>query len=244
MLQNNTSLPYHQTLPAYLISRQFIKSMGHLLDWSSVVKDESVVYNAIIKPDASLSVQADYLVNATRSIHTVTIHTIITEYQCLHQENVLQNDETFIYPTTIFFLSLLSHRSQPFLFKDESQGRPICTLIAPSAKQHVLMAHSSNTTFPTPTTEPTYLCKKVKGLPRSRHNQITIEDFLHVAVRGAAPRKVSTARLQRSHYKMYLTTSSKKCLSRLSTKRLFYSCFKSQHSYFSFPLSWRHKLTS
>ena len=84
MLQNNTSLPYHQTLPAYLISRQFIKSMGHLLDWSSVVKDESVVYNAIIKPDASLSVQADYLVNATRSIHTVTIHTIITEYQCPH----------------------------------------------------------------------------------------------------------------------------------------------------------------
>ena len=72
LLQSNTSIPYDQSLPAYLISRQFIKSMGHLLDWSSVVKDDSVVYNAIIKPDASLSVQTDYLVNATRLIQTRT----------------------------------------------------------------------------------------------------------------------------------------------------------------------------
>ena len=47
--------------------------------------------------------------------------------------------------------------------KDESSGQTLKLLIAPSAKQHVVLTMGDNAMFPVPTSEPKILCKKVKG---------------------------------------------------------------------------------
>ena len=54
-------------------------------------------------------------------------------------------------------------RNMPFKMKDESSGQTLKLLIAPSAKQHVVLTMGDNAMFPVPTSEPKILCKKVKG---------------------------------------------------------------------------------
>lgn len=135
-------------------------------------------------------------------------------------------------------------KNQPFRLKCESGGRPLHTLVAPSAKQHILTCYPTNSLFPVPISNKSDLiCKKLKGIQRSQHSNITLRDFINVAIKGQPARRVPTARLQRSSYCIYLTRGSKSCLSRLSSKRLFDSRFKTQQSFFSFPLNWLNKLS-
>ena len=79
----------------------------------------------------------------------------------------------------------------------------------------------------------------IKGLPRNRHGNLTYDDFVSVGIRNQPARKIPTARFQRCAYKIYLTASTKKTLSKLSSKRLFYEELAKSQSHFSVPLNWK-----
>jgi hypothetical protein len=96
--------------------------------------------------------------------------------------------------------------------------------------------------FPTPPTESCLLAKKIKGISRNKHHNVTIHDFIDVALRGKEPKKMETHRLTRRTYRIYMTRHTKKCLSRLSTKRLFYNKHRRPQSFMSFPLNWKPML--
>ena len=81
------------------------------------------------------------------------------------------------------------------------------------------------------------------GIPRSRHAQVSYFDFLDVGILQKPAKKVATAKLRRSYYKIYLTKEAKRCLSRLSTKRLFDSRFRQKQSFMSFPLNWKKRIS-
>ena len=85
--------------------------------------------------------------------------------------------------------------------------------------------------------------KKPIGLPRSRHKQVQLHDFVNVALHKTIPRNIATARFQKSCYNIYLLKGKKRCLSRLSTKRLYDSKMRTNHCEFSLPLHWKSWLT-
>lgn len=147
-------------------------------------------------------------------------------------------------------LKKLSNLSQPDLspfltylsFSHQAGGQAIRCIVACSAKQHVVTAYPHDAKFPTPPSEAQLLAKKIKGIPRSKHHEVSVKDFIEIALRGKQPKKIQTGRLSRSSYKIFMTRHSKKCLSRLSTKRLFYEKFKRSQSFVSFPLNWKSVL--
>lgn len=123
--------------------------------------------------------------------------------------------------------------------KDESGGFPIQSLVSPSCKQHIITTFHPEDRFPHSNRDAITLCKKVKGVPKKIQKNITYNDFLGVTVRGQKPKTVETARLQRSRYMIYLTKQTKKSISKLSRKRLYFTKFKTDSSFFSFPLNWK-----
>ena len=153
-------------------------------------------------------------------------------------------------PARLKSLKKLSNLSQPDLspfltylsFSHQAGGQAIRCIVACSAKQHVVTAYPHDAKFPTPPSEAQLLAKKIKGIPRSKHHEVSVKDFIEIALRGKQPKKIQTGRLSRSSYKIFMTRHSKKCLSRLSTKRLFYEKFKRSQSFVSFPLNWKSVL--
>ena len=86
------------------------------------------------------------------------------------------------------------------------------------------------------------LTKKVKGIPRSRHDQVTLLDFRDVSVHNRPSRVVLTASLKKTSFQIFLLRSKKRLLSRFSVKRLYDDRFRRKHSYFSFPLNWKGRI--
>ena len=126
--------------------------------------------------------------------------------------------------------------------KDESGGKCIQSLISPSCKQHIITTFHPDDRFPRSNRDAITLCKKVKGIPRAAQKNISYNDFLGVTVHGQKPKSVETARLQRSRYMIYLTKHTKKSISKLSRKRLYFTKYKTDSSFFSFPLNWKSSL--
>ena len=131
-------------------------------------------------------------------------------------------------------------RNQPFLLKTETNTRPLHCLLAPSAKQHLIMM-APKSKYPRLSGRPYLLCKKIKGISRNRHSNITYLDFVDVAVKNRLAKKVTTGRFQRDNFNMFVIQSDKKCLSNLSTKRVYDKRYKTSTSFFSFPLNWRSR---
>lgn len=132
-------------------------------------------------------------------------------------------------------------RNQPFLLKSETNTRLLSSLIAPSAKQHLIMLAPKKSKYPRIVGRPGLLCKKVKGISRTRHDSITYMDFINVAVHRMPARKVTTGRFQKNQYQIFVVQNQKKCLSHLSTKRVYSSDFKTPTSFYSLPLSWKSR---
>ena len=126
--------------------------------------------------------------------------------------------------------------------KDESQGLCLRSVISPSCKQHILTTFHPSDTFPNSKQDALTLCKKVKGIPRRLQKDISYDDFLGVTVQNNPPKKVQTARLHKSRYMIYLTRQTKKSISKISRKRLFFTKFKTESSFFSFPINWKNSL--
>jgi len=196
--EKNISIPYHKSLVSYFLTNQFIKTIGPILDWSSIMNPDSFIFKNLIDQSESVQPQLEYLAS--------------------------------------------KHKNKAFRMKCEANGMAIRTILAPSAKQHIVTAYPPDASFPIPSEEVHLLAKKIKGLPRSKHREITMSDFIDVSLRGTKGRKISSNRLSRSIYTIYLCKNTKTCLSRLSTKRLFYNKFRRNQSFFSFPLNWKTKL--
>lgn len=80
------------------------------------------------------------------------------------------------------------------------------------------------------------------GVPRNKHGDVDVEEFINVTIKGQPAKKLGIARLERHVFKIYLTTSTKRCLSRLTTKRLYTSKTRSTRCWFSLPLDWKQRL--
>ena len=82
------------------------------------------------------------------------------------------------------------------------------------------------------------------GLPKHCHDDVGIEEFELVTVQRQQPMKLRIARLERKCLKIYLTSHVKRCLSRLTTKRLFDKKTRTKRAFFSVPLNWKDYLNS
>ena len=158
-----------------------------------------------------------------------------------------------------------------FHLKDESGGRKLKSVYASSAKvtwkvlalihvisvyfqskrfplyfflqQHIVTYYDPEGTYPFASfSNDLILTKKVKGIPRSRHDQVTLLDFRDVSVHNRPSRVVLTASLKKTSFQIFLLRSKKRLLSRFSVKRLYDDRFRRKHSYFSFPLNWKGKI--
>ena len=195
LLDNDAFIPFEESIPAYLLSRAFIKSIGPILDFSSILGPESYIEKAFLSNSKTLTAQAK-------------------------------------------ILSVLT-KNRPMLIKDETNAQPMKALIAGSCKQHICTVFTNTQSFPLCDGEYKVLTKKAKGLPRSRHNQVTLADYVSVCVNKNDARVIGTARIQRSAYRLYLTKGSKKCLGRFTVKRYLDSRHRTKSSFYSFPLNWK-----
>ena len=67
LLKNGQSIPFYQSLPSYLLARHFIRSMGEILDWSSILGEQSFIFKSFIEPNASLVAQTEVLAKLTKN---------------------------------------------------------------------------------------------------------------------------------------------------------------------------------
>lgn len=82
------------------------------------------------------------------------------------------------------------------------------------------------------------------GLPRHCHDAVGIEEFELVSVQRKQPLKLRIARLERKCYRIYLSSHVKRCLSRLTTKRLFDKKTRTKRAFFSLPTNWKDYLNN
>ena len=84
------------------------------------------------------------------------------------------------------------------------------------------------------------LSKKAKGISRAvQKRHLNFFDFHETVVENKLSKKVIVSSLKRKTFKIYLIQNRKKLLSRFSSKRLFSNKFRTQNSFFSFPLNFR-----
>ena len=57
LLQENRRIPFTSSLVSYFLANQYIKVFAPILDWSSIIDQNSFVYNTLIKPSATLTAQ-------------------------------------------------------------------------------------------------------------------------------------------------------------------------------------------
>ena len=139
------------------------------------------------------------------------------------------------------FLSLKT-KNMSFHLKDETGASLLKCLVMSSSKQYMITRNTKSAMFPNKNKDSEIVTRKIKGLPRSKHHTVSFIDFSEIAIENKPARKVITARLKRTQFRIYLVKSRKKLLSRFSVKRLFSDRYKTDSSYFSFPLNWRSKI--
>ena len=129
LLLNKKTIPYDRSTVAHFLATQFLGCVGPILDWSSIINDDSYIYKTILRDSPPHLTMARFLVDHTRN--------------------------------------------QPFRMKCEGSGQALRTLLAPSAKQHLLTSFLPDQSYPTASSEARLLCKKVKG--KQQH-------FFHVSI--------------------------------------------------------------
>ena len=150
----------------------------------------------------------------------------------------------FLDPSLKYQIEYLATRTknQPYKVKEESGCQLLESIIASSAKQHLVTTFPNTAYFPTNRGNPVVLTKKIKGVPRSRHNEVTIADFTDVAVSNKPPRVLITASLKKISFRIYLIKTRRKLLSRFSVKRLYSERYRTRNSFYSFPLNWKGRV--
>ena len=192
--RDNTTIPYHESLTAYLLAKQYIKVLGPILDFSSINNSESYVKKAFLDQCTALTRQVEFLIQVTSR--------------------------------------------RPHKLKDEASGMCLKNVINPSSKQYHIQLLNPENLYPHLTMDGVPLTKKIKGIPKKHQSSIGFSQFKNVAIKNLPPQKIVTRRLQRNSYRIYLIQQSKKCLSRLTTKRLFDKRARNRICYCSFPLNW------
>ena len=167
----------------------------------------------------------------------------ILDWSCISQDSyvfktIIRNDRSL--RAQLEYLSIICKNSS-FLLKDEANNKLLRSIVASSAKQYIVQTHSSDLEYPILSPLSSTLAKKCKGLPRSRHPDVSYSDFSNIAIRNKPARKytVNTASLKRQNYNIFLLKGTKKKLSKYSVKRLYSERYKRNLSFFSFPLNWR-----
>ena len=108
-------------------------------------------------------------------------------------------------------LKLLSRKTKNanYKLKNESCGHNLKQCICSSPKQYIVTSHPDEL-YPVASLEHRELAKKVKGLPRQVHPQITFCDFVTVAMEEIKPRVIVHASLRRVSLKIVMITTKKK----------------------------------
>lgn len=146
------------------------------------------------------------------------------------------------FPELALPFKLLSKKTKNanFKLKDESGSHELKQVICSSPKQYIITAHTPNS-FPVASFEHCEVGKKIKGLPRHTHNQITFYDFVDVAMLVKKPKIIVHASLRRVSLKIVMIKTKKKILSRTNSKRIFANVFRTSGSFFSFPLNFKKR---
>lgn len=138
----------------------------------------------------------------------------------------------------------LTTKNEPFRLKFENDGCLIAGIFSPSSKQHVILAHEENETYPRYSNPIRPLIKKIRGLPRSYHKDVTVTDFQNVACDDIPAQKILQARLARSGWAIHLTQGSRKTLTRGGFKRIVVRNTKNNFTFFNFPIFWKNIIES
>ena len=149
-----------------------------------------------------------------RSITSMSLATtFIRAFGRLLDWSSVDNEDSYVFKTMVFLDPSLKYqieylatrtKNQPYKVKEESGCQLLESIIASSAKQHLVTTFPNTAYFPTNRGNPVVLTKKIKGVPRSRHNEVTIADFTDVAVSNKPPRVLITASLKKISFRIYL----------------------------------------
>ena len=85
LLTQGMQIPFETSLTAFLDATAFTKTFGRIIDWSSIIHDDSVVYNTIVRPSPSVSAQvAVVVINDVDIVVVLIIETYInTIFHCI-----------------------------------------------------------------------------------------------------------------------------------------------------------------
>ena len=187
-----------------------------------------------------------------RSITSMSLATAFVQtFGRLLDWSSVDNEDSYVLKTIVSMDPYLKYqieylaartKNQPYKLKEESGCQLMESIIASSAKQHLVTTFPITARFPKIRGDPVILTKKIKGIPRSRHGEISIADFTNVAVSNRPPRVLITASLKKISFRIYLIKTRKKLLSRFSVKRLYSERYRTKTSFYSFPLNWKGRV--
>ena len=178
LVQEDIEIEYSQSLPAFVLSRDYVRAFGKILDFSSIVQKHGWIYKSLFEPSETVKAQVE----------------ILAKYQ----------------------------RNVEFRFKDESEGLRISSVIAGSTKQH-LICHHLDDKHPYSRNTGGIVTRRIKGISRSRHKEVQKVHFIDYCIRNVEPMSVCNFRISRDHFRLFVTKTRKKCLSRFTVKRLIYN---------------------
>ena len=109
------------------------------------------------------------------------------------------------------------------------------------SQQHIITCHQTeNLGLPySRDNQGEILTKKIKGVKRNAHKDITYADFVSVSRYNQPARKILLYHIRKFKFKIFLIRNKKTILSRFSTKRLFSDIYRRNDAFFSFPLHWK-----
>ena len=68
LLDNGEQIDYHLSLPAYSLARAYIKAVGPILDFSSVVQPESFIYKSLFQSSRAAEAQVQILAKMRKNM--------------------------------------------------------------------------------------------------------------------------------------------------------------------------------
>ena len=68
LAKKNMQIPYEHSLTATVQAKEYIKNLGKILDYSSIVDDHSYLMTAFIRKDKTLEAQVEYLAKSTKNM--------------------------------------------------------------------------------------------------------------------------------------------------------------------------------
>ena len=190
------------------------------------------MYQSLIANDPSLCIQLEYLAKTTKSVgFLLKDEGEAALIKCI----ILSSAKVRVCVCVcvcVFYARacILKH-----LYDSETRKKKLFFL----QQQYIITRAMPDVKLPNQNKDSEVMTKKVKGLPRSRHSNVSFLDFSNITIENKPTRSVVTASLKKTKFRIYLIKSRKKLLSRFSTKRLFSEKYKTNNSFFSFPLNWK-----